>query len=49
MTKEGTCLMLQENKQLKEKLEKIELIVNEKGNMWGASVFKRLKEILEKE
>lgn len=47
--KEGACMVLQEeNKQLKEKLEKIEQIVDEKGNMWGASVHKRLKEILER-
>ncbi len=32
-----------------EKLEKIEKIVNEKGNIWGASVYERIKEVLEQE
>lgn len=32
-----------------EKLEQIEQIVNEKGNIWSASVDERLKEILKEE
>ena len=32
-----------------DKLEQIEQIVNEKGNIWGASVHERLKKILEDE
>lgn len=40
--------LFQENKAIY-KLNKIEQIVNEKGNIWGASVYERLKEILEQE
>lgn len=32
-----------------QKLEKIERIINEKGNIWSASVDERLKEILKQE
>ncbi len=34
---------------VEEKLKKIEQIVNEKGNIWGANVHERLKEILDQE
>ena len=43
------CPLVEIEERKVEKLEKIEQIVNEKGNIWGASVYKRLKEILEQE
>lgn len=48
--KEGACMVLQEeNKQLKEKLEKIEQIVNEEMQIMESDLLWKIKEVLEKE
>ena len=39
----------EENQKLKDKLEQIRQIVDEKGYVWSASAYIRIKEILEQE